>query len=211
CYNTHSVHPAAPEPMARIVHLHHTDFTLPDDVDTTKPGAITSVVFTALTENATRNQQICAHIHTAVTAGRNCLVLTRRTAHVDTLADLLREHGHQPHTLYATRKPAELKETLALLADPPTDGPPLLVVATDRYVGEGYDCPGLDTLFLAHPVSFKGSMVQYIGRILRDHPGKTSIEVHDYIDAKLPVLTAMSRKRARSYTHLGFTGQEKAK
>lgn len=205
------VDPAAPEPMARIVHLHHTDFTLPDDVDTTKPGAITSVVFTALTENATRNQQICAHIHTAVTAGRNCLVLTRRTAHVDTLADLLREHGHQPHTLYATRKPAELKETLALLADPPTDGPPLLVVATDRYVGEGYDCPGLDTLFLAHPVSFKGSMVQYIGRILRDHPGKTSIEVHDYIDAKLPVLTAMSRKRARSYTHLGFTGQEKAK
>ncbi|ONH35135.1 MULTISPECIES: TOTE conflict system archaeo-eukaryotic primase domain-containing protein [Protofrankia] len=87
------VDPAAPGPVARVVHLHRTDFTLPDDADTTRPGAITSVVFTALTENTTRNQMICADVHTAVTAGRNCLVLTRRTAHVDALADLPRRSG----------------------------------------------------------------------------------------------------------------------
>jgi superfamily II DNA or RNA helicase len=78
-------------------------------------------------------------------------------------------------------------------------------VATDKYVGEGYDCPRLDTLFLAHPVSFKGSMVQYVGRILRTYPGKASVEVHDYIDSGVGVLAAMWRKRSRSYTQLGFT------
>lgn len=89
--------------------------------------------------------------------------------------------------------------------DPPADGPPLLVVATDKYVGEGYDCPRLDTLFLAHPVSFKGSMVQYVGRILRTYPGKTTVEVHGYTDRNVGVLTAMWRKRSRSYSQLGFT------
>jgi superfamily II DNA or RNA helicase len=196
-----------PEPMDRTVYVHHTGFALPDDTDTTKPGAITSVVFKALADDEARNSLICADVHNAMTRGRNCLVLTRQTKHVDALASLLHDHGHEPHTLYATRKPAELKEALGFLADPPADGPPLLVVATDRYVGEGYDCPRLDTLFLAHPVSFKGSMVQYVGRVLRSHPGKTSVEVHDYVDTHLGVLAAMWRKRARSYTQLGFTTQ----
>jgi superfamily II DNA or RNA helicase len=194
-----------PDPPARTVHAHHTAFALPDGADTATPGSITSVVFTALAADDARNRAVCADVHDALARGRNCLVLTRRTAHVETLAGLLREHGHRPHTLYATRKPAELRESLALLADPPAGGPPLLVVATDRYVGEGYDCPRLDTLFLAHPVSFKGSMVQYVGRVLRSHPGKTGVEVHDYVDAEVGVLAGMWRKRARSYAQLGFT------
>jgi superfamily II DNA or RNA helicase len=194
-----------PEPMARIVHVHQTDFVLPDEIDTTRPGAITSIVFNGLVADDARNTQVCDDVHSALTRNRNCLVLTRQTKHVDTLANLLAERGHHPCTLYATKKAKELKELLALLANPPADGSPLLVIATDRYVGEGYDRPQLDTLFLAHPVSFKGSMVQYIGRILRTHPGKTSIEVHDYVDSHLGVLAAMWRKRSRSYTQLGFT------
>lgn len=78
-------------------------------------------------------------------------------------------------------------------------------MAADKYVGEGYDCPKLDTLFLAHPVAFKGSMVQYVGRILRAHLGKTTVEVHDYVDENVGVLAAMWRKRSRSYAQLGFT------
>lgn len=62
-------------------------------------------------------------------------------------------------------------------------------------------------MFLAHPVSFKGSMVQYIGRILRTHPGKSTVEVHDYVDPEVPVLAAMYRKRSRSYTQLGFAAE----
>ncbi|MCW6006897.1 DEAD/DEAH box helicase [Micromonospora sp. CPCC 205371] len=193
-----------PEALERRLHVHPTSFTLPDDVDTTKPGAITSVVFGGLVADDDRNGQVCQDVHSALNRGRNCLVLTRQTAHVEALADRLRGLGHEPHLLYATRKAKDLKAVLAMLADPPTDGPPLLVIATDKYVGEGYDCPVVDTLFLAHPVSFKGSMVQYIGRILRTHPGKSTVEVHDYVDLEVPVLAAMYRKRSRSYTQLGF-------
>jgi superfamily II DNA or RNA helicase len=164
-----------PEALQRNLYVHPTVFALPDDADTTKPGAITSVVFGGLVADGTRNDQVCHNVHDALWRARNCLVLTRQTAHVEALAARLRELAHEPHLLYATRKAKELKQVLAFLADPPAAGPPLLVVATDKYVGEGYDCPRLDTLFLAHPVSFKGSMVQYVGRILRNHPGKTTV------------------------------------
>ncbi len=82
--------------------------------------------------------------------------------------------------------------------------PPLLVVATGHFVGEGFDCPALDALFLAGPVSFKGRLVQYAGRVLRSHPGKQTAEVHDYHDAEVPVLAAALAKRAPGYISLGF-------
>lgn len=195
---------ADPEPLERQLYVHQTPFALPEDADTAKPGAITSVVFGGLVADDTRNALMCHDVHDALGRGRNCLVLTRQTAHVEALAGRLRALGHEPHVLYATRKNKDLKAVLAFLANPPADGPPLLVIATDKYVGEGYDCPVLDTLFLAHPVSYKGSMVQYVGRILRSHSGKITVEVHDYVDSDVPVLAAMYRKRSRSYAQLGF-------
>lgn len=207
-YTIPLVDKTTPQALQRTVSVHETGFTLADEADTASPGAITSVVFAALVADAARTEQICQDVHNALGRGRHCLVLTRQTVHVDAIAVRLRELGHQPLLLYATRKAKDLKQVLALLADPPAGGPPLLVVATDRYVGEGYDCPQLDTLFLAHPLSYKGSMVQYVGRILREHPGKTAVEVHDYVDVKVGVLAAMWRKRARSYAHLGFTTTE---
>jgi len=71
-------------------------------------------------------------------------------------------------------------------------------------VGEGFDCPVLDTLFLAAPIAFKGRLVQYAGRILRPYPGKATAEVHDYHDADTRVLAAALAKRAPGYTSLGF-------
>jgi superfamily II DNA or RNA helicase len=88
--------------------------------------------------------------------------------------------------------------------EPRPGGPPLLVVATGPYVGEGFDCPALDTLFLAAPISFKGRLVQYAGRVLRPHPGKTTAEVHDYHDAATGILASSLAKRAPGYTSLGF-------
>ena len=81
---------------------------------------------------------------------------------------------------------------------------PLLVVATGPYVGEGFDCPALDALFLAAPIAFKGRLVQFVGRVLRPHPGKTTAEVHDYHDEQTPVLASSLAKRAPGYTSLGF-------
>ncbi|MEJ7705034.1 MAG: helicase (end) [Geodermatophilaceae bacterium] len=80
----------------------------------------------------------------------------------------------------------------------------LLVVATGPYVGEGFDCPALDTVFLAAPIAFKGRLVQYVGRVLRAAPGKHVVEVHDYHDHQTGVLASSLRKRAPGYRSLGF-------
>ena len=93
--------------------------------------------------------------------------------------------------------------------NPSDSDSPLLVVATGHLVGEGFDCPALDTLFLAGPVSFRGRLVQYAGRILRAHPGKQTAEVHDYHDVELPVLAAALTKRAPGYLSLGFPDPRK--
>ena len=88
---------------------------------------------------------------------------------------------------------------------------PLLVVATGLFVGEGFDCPVLDTLFLASPVAFKGRLVQYVGRALRPHPGKTTAEVHDYHDINTGVLASSLTKRAPGYLSLGFPDPRKVR
>lgn len=78
------------------------------------------------------------------------------------------------------------------------------MIATTQYVGEGFDCPALDTLFLAAPLAFKGGLVQCVGRILRPYPGKSTAEVHDYYDALTGVLASSLAKRAAGYVSLGF-------
>lgn len=80
----------------------------------------------------------------------------------------------------------------------------MILVATASLLGEGFDCPPLDTLFLAFPIRFKGSVVQYVGRVLRPTPDKIRIEVHDYIDIGVPVLARMHDERRTAYAQLGF-------
>ena len=85
----------------------------------------------------------------------------------------------------------------AIAARPPDTG--IVLVATGSYLGEGFDWPELDTLFLAFPLAFKGRVVQYVGRLLRSHEGKHHVELHDYVDVRIPVLgerAASARSRA---------------
>lgn len=79
-----------------------------------------------------------------------------------------------------------------------------MVLATGRYIGEGFDDPRLDTLLLAMPIAWKGTVVQYAGRLHRAHPGKRDALVYDYVDAELPVLRRMFTKRLRAYRSLGY-------
>ncbi|MFA0026161.1 DEAD/DEAH box helicase, partial [Vibrio sp. 10N.261.49.A5] len=79
-----------------------------------------------------------------------------------------------------------------------------VLVATGKFVGEGFDLPRLDTLILALPVSWKGSLIQYVGRIQRQYQGKTEVKVIDYVDTKLPMLQRMFKKREKGYKALGF-------
>ncbi|UUZ61932.1 DEAD/DEAH box helicase [Nocardioides sp. B-3] len=162
----------------------------------------------ALAEDRARNEQILTDVVDALGRGRHCLVLAQRTGHVDHLAAALTEQGLDPVVLkggMGAKQRAAANDRLM----PSDEGAPLLVVATGHFVGEGFDCPPLDALFLAGPVSFKGRLVQYAGRILRAYPGKQTAEVHDYHDIEVPVLAAALTKRAPGYVSLGFPDPRK--
>lgn len=96
------------------------------------------------------------------------------------------------------------REAMARLAAVP-ESEPLVVVATGKYVGEGFDLPRLDTLMLALPVAWEGLITQYAGRLHRDYPGKTEVRIYDYIDLRVPVCDSMYRKRLRGYKANGYT------
>jgi len=190
--------------LTKTLHIHPTAVTLRDDIDSDIPGLLSSIIIPALVADEARNKQVCDHVTDAVRAGRNCLVLAGRTDHVTALADDLTNRGLTPVVLHGTLKTAQRRAALEHLATTPDDGPPLLLVATDRYIGEGFDCPRLDTLFLTTPISSETPITQYVGRILREHPGKHAAEVHDYADTAIPMLARMHGKRLTTYRRLGF-------
>jgi len=167
-----------------------------------------TTIFRHLAANEQRARQVIADVLAALSKDRNCLVLTNRTSHLEKFAGLLREAGHDPVILRGEMGAKSRAAALARL-QPLPGGPPLLVVATGPYGGEGFDCPALDTLFLAAPVANKGSLTQYVGRILRSHENKTTAEVHDYLDERTGVLAAMLAKRAPGYAGLGFSDPRK--
>ena len=190
----------APEP---VLIVHPTRFQYAGDADPSAPGGI-SAIYRDLVADDVRTAQVVSDVVAALDRGRNCLVLTQWTSHVEALADALRTEGRDPVVL---RGGMGAKARVAALErlEPNPGGPPLLVVATGPYAGEGFDCPTLDTLFLAAPIAFKGRLVQYAGRILRAHPGKSTAEVHDYHDIATGVLGSSLAKRAPGYTSLGFS------
>jgi hypothetical protein len=187
----------APE---RSLTVHLTEFVYRGQADPSDPGGI-AAVYRDLAADEARNQQVLTDVLAALARGRNCLVLTQWTAHVSVLADLLRAVGHDPVVLQGGTGVGQRRGALERLR--PNDAP-LLVVATGPYIGEGFDCPALDTLFLAASIAFKGRLVQYVGRVLRPAPGKHVVEVHDYHDIRTGVLASSLRKRAPGYRSLGF-------
>ena len=101
------------------------------------------------------------------------------------------------------------REALAARAAIP-DGEELLVLATGRYIGEGFDDARLDTLFLTMPVSWRGTVVQYTGRLHRLHPGKTEVRIYDYVDRRVPVLARMYERRLTGYRTIGYERSDEA-
>ena len=158
-------------------------------------------VFRAIVDDADRTSQICDDIRQAHTTGARSLVLTQRKDHLYDMADRLAELD--PLVLEGGLGVRARRTALERLADIPTDQP-CLVLATGQYVGEGFDCPPLDTLFLTFPMSFKGSIVQYVGRLLRPSDNKDTVVVHDYLDNNVPVLLAMFNRRRSGYRKLGL-------
>ncbi|MFF0144156.1 hypothetical protein ATK36_4352 [Amycolatopsis sulphurea] len=184
-----------------VLHVHDTAYRYTGDADPTKPGGM-AAIYRDLVADDTRLTQIADDVTAALKRGRHCLLLTQWTTHVERFADELRRRSLDPIVLRGGMRATARRDALARLQ--PADGVPLLVVATGPFVGEGFDCPALDTLFLAAPIAFKGRLVQYAGRILRAHAGKATAEVHDYHDINTGVLASSLAKRAPGYVSLGF-------
>lgn len=161
-------------------------------------------LFRQLVEDEERTALVCDDVIGALAQGRRCLVLSQWKEHCALLADGLRMRGIAPFVLEGGLgkrvRAALLEEIEQTSADDP-----LVVVATGQYLGEGFDCPQLDTLFLSFPISFKGRLVQYTGRLMRAYENKTSVRVYDYADIRVPVLRAMHTRRLATYKRLGFT------
>ena len=185
----------------RELHIHQTTFAY-GDVDLTEPGALAEV-HRALANDADRNVQIVEDVQDALTRGRNCLVLTRRVAQVEALASALKQKGHRPHVLQGGMAVKRRREIVEQLADA-RPGSGVLVIGTTPFIGEGFDAPALDTLFLAGPISFDGLLIQCVGRVVRASVGKDVAEVHDYHDAGTPILASTLQKRLPGYRALGF-------
>ncbi len=150
-------------------------------------------------ENEKRTQCIVSDVIDHVREGRHPIVLTERRDHAEMLNNLLYENSIDSIILKGAMKATERKRVEEHLHSAQ------VVVATGKYVGEGFDLPRLDTLFLAMPIAWKGSLAQYAGRIHRESDGKTQVTIHDYVDYGLPMLQRMFNKREKSYKSMGYT------
>jgi len=181
---------------------------LRDDAGVLRSDAGIQEIYAALAADQRRNDMILDDVIGALEEKRSPILLTERRDHLEHLAERLRKCTRNLVVLHGRMKPKERREVMARLASIP-DGEERLLLATGRYIGEGFDDARLDTLFLVLPVSWKGTLVQYSGRLHRLHPGKTEVRIYDYVDRDVPMLHKMFERRLRGYQAIGYT-REKA-
>lgn len=162
-----------------------------------------ATLYKYLSEDEIRNNLIVEDICKAVNTGRTPIILTNRTAHVSVLAEKLKATIKNVISLTGAGTTREKREAMQRLQTIP-DSEQLVIVATGKYVGEGFDYPRLDTLFLALPISWKGLLTQYAGRLHREYEGKKDIRIYDYIDIHEPICDSMYRKRLKGYAAIGY-------
>ena len=160
-------------------------------------------VYTAIVKNELRNAQIVRDVISAVKDGRTPIVLTERRDHAETLYALLLNSATHVFLLLGSDTVKEKREKLDALRRV-SEEETLLIVATGKYIGEGFDEPRLDTLFLAMPFSWKGTLAQYVGRLHRNYEGKREVRVYDYVDIHVSMLERMYQRRLKGYAELGY-------
>ena len=160
-------------------------------------------VFKSLARDAQRTAAIAAEISGAYRERRKVLVLTERTDHLDAIVAALGDAVPGPFVLHGRLSRKQRATLLNALENLPPDAPRVLL-ATGKLVGEGFDHPPLDTLVLAMPISWKGTLQQYAGRLHREHSGKTDVRIIDFVDTYHPALMRMWTKRQRGYRAMGY-------
>jgi superfamily II DNA or RNA helicase len=160
-------------------------------------------LYAAIANSEKRNEQIATDLIEAVQAGRSPLLLTGRTKHLDWFAERLAGSVKNIHLLKGGMGRKQRKAAADALAGVPSEEE-RVILATGSYIGEGFDDNRLDTLFLATPISWRGTLQQYVGRLHRLHDGKRVVQVYDYVDTAVPMLSRMFEKRLKGYQMLGY-------
>lgn len=185
--------------------LHHslicryTNFSLPQTDN--EPGI--QDIYSVLIADETRNKSILDDILKSLEEGRSPILLTERREHLEYFSNHLTKLVGNTIVLQGGMGIKQRRAIIGRLAAIP-DGEKRILLATGRYIGEGFDDARLDTLFLALPVSWKGTLVQYAGRLHRKYEGKTNVKIYDYVDRNIPMLVKMFRKRLQGYRSMGY-------
>ena len=187
-------------PFEHKVIPRHTEFrTRADIADITIHD-----IYSALVGDTTRNELIAADLIRAVKAGRSPLLLTSRTEHLQYFAAKLNGEVKHVFVLKGGMGKKQRRSIAEALASVPEDEP-RVILATGSYISEGFDDARLDTLFLAMPISWKGTLQQYVGRLHRLHDNKRVVQVYDYVDDWVPMLERMYERRLKGYGAIGYT------
>lgn len=189
---------AAEQGFKRILQPRFTRVRLPS----LEPGSSFNQVVDALCKHDARNDMIAEDASGAVRAGRTPLVVTKRKEHVADLAGRLEKAGIQTYVLTGEGTSREKRERIERVRNAVRTS--YAIVATGSYIGEGFDIPQLDTLLLASPYSWEGVVTQYSGRLHRENEGKSDVIVYDYVDASVPMLERMYKRRLKTYAKLGY-------
>jgi len=194
---------ALARPFNHIVIPRPTNFRLPPSTE--KPEM--HELYAALANNDSRNDLICVDLLRSIKAGRSPILLTERTSQVDEFASRLTALVKHIVVLKGGMGVKQRRAVAEQLASIP-DGEERVLLSTGRYIGEGFDDARLDTLFLAMPISWRGTLQQYVGRLHRLHDSKREVVVYDYVDGCVPVFSAMYSKRVRGYEAVGYQIQD---
>lgn len=160
--------------------------------------------YQSISQNTVRNEMIVEDVKASIKSRKNPVILTKYKEQAKVLYEMLDGVADNIFLLYGDntdRQNFEIRENLKRVKDEET----MILVATGQKIGEGFDCPRLDTLMLAAPVSYDGRLEQYIGRLNRDYKGKEAVYVYDYIDSHIRYFDNMYIKRLRTYKRTGFT------
>lgn len=193
---------AAGRPFSHQVVPRATRFMLPRGLEEERPPI--QQLYAALAEDEMRNTLIFDDVLKALEDKRSPVILTERKDHASHLADRLSRFARNVIVLTGGMGAKQRRAVVQQLENIAASDERVLI-ATGRYIGEGFDDARLDTLFLAMPISWKGTLAQYVGRLHRLHPGKRKVVVYDYIDEAVPVLKRMSERRMRGYKNLGYS------
>jgi superfamily II DNA or RNA helicase len=186
----------APHDLEVLPRLQKSRINLPSD-------ASISEVFGCLVKDSDRTKDIAMEVRQAYQQGRKILVLTERTEHLDVILTALDGQVPAPFVLHGKMSKKQRAITITQLNALSPELPRILL-ATGKLVGEGFDHPALDTLVLTMPISWKGTLQQYAGRLHRQHAGKTNVRIIDFVDTGHPVLLRMWDKRQRGYRAMGY-------